>query len=480
MKKLNKKGFILVETLVVTVFVVSLFIIIYQATVPALGELEQQNKYDDIDSVYYSNLYKQMLTRYANIDLIDTYLQNANNKYYMDITDCDMKIGEEYVYNNRDYCKLVQENINVSEGDKIIITDYNISNFKSTVKSDDKFDSGALTNFRDYINTVSNEERFYSKKKNTEELSGKYRLFIVREITESDYSKTRRYANIGIYTGSYDKYLKGELVYFKVNNSTELPFYVLKNSASTSSTVTLISATNISSAGTPYFNCTGKFVVPDAEHSPLVPAYRTNVHMDDACPNDLSRIKTEIGTLNPSTNTGSYTTPTALEYAPDSVDNTNTLLKNLRTATANWTNANKITEDFVSNIVTENPDGTVTTTQEYTVDYGDYASGKSDYARLLDTNDIIEVIGCGEDDKACFDKSTAQAINLSPEIVGWLYNGLSGNSGYWTISSVPGSNLYAWTIVEGRIVPTRISDASNMGVRPVIVVNKNSNLRRGN
>ena len=58
MKKLNKKGFVLVETLIVTVFVVALFIVIYQATVPALGELEQQNRYDDIDSVYYSNIYK--------------------------------------------------------------------------------------------------------------------------------------------------------------------------------------------------------------------------------------------------------------------------------------------------------------------------------------------------------------------------------------------------------------------------------------
>ena len=119
MKKLNKKGFVLVETLIVTVFVVTLFIVIYQATVPALGELEQQNKYDDIDSVYYSNLYKQMLVRYANITLIDSYLQDISHDYYMDITDCDGKIGDEYIYSNRDYCKLVQENIKIGDNDKI-------------------------------------------------------------------------------------------------------------------------------------------------------------------------------------------------------------------------------------------------------------------------------------------------------------------------------------------------------------------------
>ena len=478
MKKLNKKGFILVETLIVTVFVVTLFIVIYQATVPALGELEQQNKYDDIDSVYYSNLYKQMLTRYGNITVIDAYLQDTNNKYYMDISDCDGKVGEAYIYNNRDYCKMLQENLEIGENDKVIITDYDITNFKQTVRTEDMFDSGALSNFRDYINTVSNVERFYGRKKDTEDLAGKYRLFLVRNITENDSSVTKRYANIGIYSGTNEKYIQGELVHFKVNNSTELPFYVLKNSRSTDTTVTLIAANNITTA-TPYFNCTGKFVVPDQEHSPLVPAYRTNVPMDSTCPSTLARIKGEIGTLNPSTDTGSYTNPTALEYAPDSVDNTNTLLTTLRDATATWTNANPITEDYISIYNRKNDDGTETPITEYTIDYGNYASGKSDYARLLDANDIFEIMGCSEDSTNCFDKNSAQAINLNPDIVSWLYNDTTETTGYWTASSVPGSNLYGWTIVSGRVVPTRISDNVNMGVRPVIVVNKNSNLRRG-
>ena len=41
MKLLNKKGFILVETLIVTLFVLTLFILVYQNLVQSLGEYER-------------------------------------------------------------------------------------------------------------------------------------------------------------------------------------------------------------------------------------------------------------------------------------------------------------------------------------------------------------------------------------------------------------------------------------------------------
>ena len=87
MKKMNKKGFIMVETLIVTVFVVTLFIVVYQVTIPAMGEFENFYIYDDIDSIYASNLYKQMLSRYANFDYIDQQFEAASTTY-VDIKDC--------------------------------------------------------------------------------------------------------------------------------------------------------------------------------------------------------------------------------------------------------------------------------------------------------------------------------------------------------------------------------------------------------
>ena len=51
MRRKSEKGFMLLETLVVTVFIATLFAFIYQNTIPLFGEYKQRMKYDDIDSV---------------------------------------------------------------------------------------------------------------------------------------------------------------------------------------------------------------------------------------------------------------------------------------------------------------------------------------------------------------------------------------------------------------------------------------------
>lgn len=50
--KINKKGFVLAETLVVTVFVMLIFTIIYANFYPILGKYQEREYFDDIDSKY--------------------------------------------------------------------------------------------------------------------------------------------------------------------------------------------------------------------------------------------------------------------------------------------------------------------------------------------------------------------------------------------------------------------------------------------
>ena len=76
MSNINKKGFVLIETLVVTVFVVTLFLLVYRVTMPSIGEYEQLDKYDDVDSIYYANVIKRMLLRYADFTKIDAAIMN--------------------------------------------------------------------------------------------------------------------------------------------------------------------------------------------------------------------------------------------------------------------------------------------------------------------------------------------------------------------------------------------------------------------
>lgn len=256
MKMLNKKGFILVETLIVTLFVVTLFILVYQNLVPSIGEYETMNNYDDVDSVYASNLFKENLLRYGNMDYISSYLSSNT---YLDITNCD----NTNVYKNSEYCKKIKKSLSILEDDYIFITNYDISSFRNTVKTEERFDSGKLSNFRSYLATVSATDSFYDVNDENNNLAGKYRLFMTRTVTNADQTTTLKYVNLGIYDGKYKRYNMGETVTFAPGTSTgNMTFYVLKTSTSLESTVTLILNSNVGSVTN--FNSTGTAVAPNS------------------------------------------------------------------------------------------------------------------------------------------------------------------------------------------------------------------------
>ena len=48
----NKKGFVLMETLVVTIFTLFIFTILYNNIVPLIGKYDELSYYNDIDTTY--------------------------------------------------------------------------------------------------------------------------------------------------------------------------------------------------------------------------------------------------------------------------------------------------------------------------------------------------------------------------------------------------------------------------------------------
>lgn len=242
MRRVNKRGFVLVETLVVTIFVLALFIFVYKNTVPVIGDYEKMYSYDDVDSVYATNLFKQVILKYANTDYIDEYLSKPENTY-LNITDCN----NNSIYFNQEYCTKMKETLSIKEDDYIFITDYNIEKFKKEVKNNIFFDSGKLSSFRDYLNTVADTDSFY----NTTDMPnkvGKYRLFLTRTVKNLDGTTSLKYTNLGIYSGEYRRYDMGEFVQFDPGDGITRDFYVLKNSSSYEDTVTLIMASNLISS----------------------------------------------------------------------------------------------------------------------------------------------------------------------------------------------------------------------------------------
>lgn len=204
MKRINNRGVVLLETLIVSIFVLTIFVFVYRNSVPMMGQYQKLEKFDDIDSVYAANLVKNMVITYIPENYIeDTLLATAS---YADISNCD----DSNLYTDANYCKKVKENLNIGSTDIMYITRYNASDmndFKNDIKSskmDSLFVGGELGDFRDYLKTVSNSESFYDPANNTNKVVGVYRVFISRTVSKMDGTTMKKYANIGIYKSNYN------------------------------------------------------------------------------------------------------------------------------------------------------------------------------------------------------------------------------------------------------------------------------------
>lgn len=148
MKK-NNKGFVLVETLVVTVFVMAVFSVIYINFYPLAGEYERREFYDDVDSKYSAYWVKRFIQGstydfYGSGGAADTI---SSNKY--DVFQCsDLSSSEEV-----SFCNKMFHRMNIKQA---IITDYDLTEFKQKVQDDDSLASTLGNNFTAYIEYLPN------------------------------------------------------------------------------------------------------------------------------------------------------------------------------------------------------------------------------------------------------------------------------------------------------------------------------------
>lgn len=61
MKKLNQKAFLMAETIIVAVFIMTLFTFIYANIIPLISRYESVDKYDDATSVFDANNIRNMI-----------------------------------------------------------------------------------------------------------------------------------------------------------------------------------------------------------------------------------------------------------------------------------------------------------------------------------------------------------------------------------------------------------------------------------
>ena len=132
MKKVkNIKGFALVETLIGAIFVVVLFVMIFENYFPFIAKYERYENYDDLDSKYIAHYLREMIT----VDpLKDNIFAKLSGREYVifddngtaqddDITNpspnelCTM-LTTNNTFNNKQYCQSFMDEANITRVDR--------------------------------------------------------------------------------------------------------------------------------------------------------------------------------------------------------------------------------------------------------------------------------------------------------------------------------------------------------------------------
>lgn len=114
MKKLNNKGFVLAETLIVTVFVLVIFSMIYANYYPLIGLYEERETYDDVDGKYVAYWVKKLVESDAYyISPTSNEGEYLNTLGYIKFECSDL----DDTNNSRSMCKKLVKSLEISNCD---------------------------------------------------------------------------------------------------------------------------------------------------------------------------------------------------------------------------------------------------------------------------------------------------------------------------------------------------------------------------
>ena len=164
-KEINNKGFMLAETLIVSLFVMSTFSMLYVNILPLIAEYEKYKDYNTVEATYKAHWARKLVLD----GISQNAFTNASNYGYFDITDC-----LSYSQNNvSGWCYSYKE---INDITKIYLVPYNLEKFKNHVKSNSSY----TREFKDYISYLPT----YSK--NTTKVNDGNYFHVIIEFNKGD------------------------------------------------------------------------------------------------------------------------------------------------------------------------------------------------------------------------------------------------------------------------------------------------------
>ena len=140
MKKNTKNGFVLAETIAVTVVVMTSLVIVYTQFMTVSKSYFRTFNYNSVNNLYLANNIKKFIIN----DGLDNLKNGLNDNIYIDITSCPTDYFTEYIY-----CQTLLDNLNIKQ---IIFTKSNLDNLKNNLDGL----SEKMKHFINYINYKDN------------------------------------------------------------------------------------------------------------------------------------------------------------------------------------------------------------------------------------------------------------------------------------------------------------------------------------
>ncbi len=167
MRNLNNRGFALVETLIVSAFVMGIFSLLYTNFYPLIGEYEKRETYDSIDSVYKTDLWKRFITK-TKTTITSSSGDLTGDFNFIKVFNASQNGKNEFcnITKNPQECSKLWDTLNVNT---IILSSYTITTLKSKIKD---------------INTTEGMKEYISYLPKYETNTQKYRGRIIVEYLE--------------------------------------------------------------------------------------------------------------------------------------------------------------------------------------------------------------------------------------------------------------------------------------------------------
>lgn len=164
MKQIDSKGFVIVETIIVAVFIVGICTFLFANFLPLIGEYEKVSNYDNLDSKYKTHEIRKMILReidsnYSKKSVFTNYISdNSGYNIYKTykVTENDLEITKYELCDslkNINYCNaLLGETF--TDVKEIVVTPFKLSALKREIE-DDNDASRALKEYIEYLPSYS-------------------------------------------------------------------------------------------------------------------------------------------------------------------------------------------------------------------------------------------------------------------------------------------------------------------------------------